>query len=118
DIDHGFLLVLSESKRLLPPPAAPIPCDVFNQQFTDPTVFIARLTGARMLLNQQQDRLYAHGADWEVTAEFCPVAQWLGAMWEPAQLVQQAPLLQSAAAQQLCCDLINCGVLDLYQQHD
>src|SRR5690554_149399 len=118
DIDHALMLVLSQSKRPLPTPAAPIHYDEFMQQFTDPTVFIARVPGARMLLNPQQDRLYANGEDWEVTAELWPVAQWLGAMWEPAQLVQQAPLLQSAAAQQLCCDLINCGVLDLYQQHD
>lgn len=119
ELDHALLLVLSQSKRPLPTLLDPIhPEELQHYLEHEPELLLARVPGARILLNPEQTRLYANAEDWPLNEELLAVAQWLGEMWEPTPLHAQASLLQSNAAQQLCCDLINCGVLEVYQQHD
>lgn len=118
DLDQAMLMVLSQSKRPLPQPDSHLSTDELTQMVAEATdILLTRTPGARILIGPD-NRLYANGDVWELSAATIAFAEAVGELWEDQTLYELASVLSNASAIQLCCDLINAGVLDIVSQQD
>ena len=115
DLDNLLLQVMSQSKRPLPQPDFALTwADV--AACIDDDMLLCRTAGARLLLDPQQQQLYASGDCYELTPSSREFAVELAAQSIERPLRNYAAALQHQQNQQLICHLLNDGVFHLVSE--
>jgi 50S ribosomal protein L16 3-hydroxylase len=115
DLDSLLMQVMSQSKRPLPQPDFALRWqDIADCIEAD--MLLCRTPGARLLIDPQQQQLYASGDPYPLTANSRAFALALAEQWFEVPLQEYATQLAHADNQQLLCHLLNDAVLHLVNE--